>query len=515
VLDMKFSRWVWPKYSFLLFVLFILLWLVFAPVQLGGNKAYVIITGSSMAPEFQFGDLVIVHQDSRYYVGEVVAYSDPFIGPVFHRIIDYNGDRFVLQGDNNHWIDPHYPTHDEVIGKFWTRLPGIGKFVQILREPINYTIMVVAFVAFTFFPRKKGQGQKRGRKKPKRKDKRMISIRERFYEIVITFAVIAVFSLIFLVFSFSRPTTQFADNQLVLDHTGSFDYSAEAVVGLYDNPYASAGEPVYLDISDTIEIKFEYSLGTSELSDIQGTHEVIIQISDDTGWKRTLILSPMTTFEGKSFSVSSSIYIPRINQLIYRFEQITGISRSTFDLSVIPQIQLVGSHNTKEIQDKFSPSLNFQMNDSMIWMPKSEEDLTPLSITKASSISVPVVEANTVSFFAWQIPVLTLRIISSLIFVAVLAIGGWYGWSMFQITQKDKYEQIMFYYRDEIISLKKPPKFEQVIEVENFGALVSLAKNYGVKILHIYQKKWHHYYLPLEDGVFLYKEEGIKQGDEK
>jgi signal peptidase I len=504
--DMRLSRWVRPRFSVLIIAAFILLWLIFAPVQLGGNKAYVIVTGSSMAPEFQFGDLVIVHQDSHYLVGDAVAYTDPYIGPVFHRIIDYYGERFVLKGDDNYWIDPHYPTHDEIIGKLWVRFPGIGKYVKVLREPANYTIMVIAFVGITFFPQKRPKKPKRKREKREKVIRRMPPW-ERFYEIVIVIGVVAVFALIFVIFSFSKPTTQLVDRQVILNHTGSFDYSAEAVVGVYDNPHASAGEPVFLNISDTIEVQFDYELGERELSDVQGTYEVIAQISDDTGWKRTFIVSPMTAFEGESFTVSSLIYIPKINRVIARFEQITGVTRSTFDLSVIPRIQLVGNYHTQEGRNQFSPSLNFQMSESLIWMLSSEDDPDPFTVTEVSSISIPVIEANTVSFFTWQIPVLTIRIISSLIFVAVLAIGGWYGWEMYQVSKKGEYKQIVFYYGDEIINLKKPPKFENVIEVETFKALVNLAKNYGVKVLHIYQRKRHDFYLPLEDGVFLYKTE--------
>ena len=109
---MRLPRWARPNLTLFLFILFIFLWLILAPVQLGGSKAYVIVTGSSMHPEFQFGDLVVVNRYSHYAVGDVVAYEDPYIGPIFHRIIGYSGGCFVLQGNNNHWVDPYNPAPD-------------------------------------------------------------------------------------------------------------------------------------------------------------------------------------------------------------------------------------------------------------------------------------------------------------------------------------------------------------------------------------------------------------------
>jgi signal peptidase len=472
---------------------------------MGGSKAYVIVTGGSMAPAFELGDLVIVHRAPVYFVGDVVAYQDPHIGPVFHRIIDYYGDRFVLQGDNNHWVDPFFPKPDEVIGKYWFRLPGIGNFVRVLREPTNYAIMVVVFVAITFFPRKKSKSPQGKRRKPKKKDAHMITQRGRFYEIVISFGLVAVFALFFVIFSFTKPTTRVVEQQAILNHLGVFEYSADAVEGIYDNPTASSGDPVFLSISDKIDVQFDYKLGADSVAQIQGTYEIIAQISDDTGWKRTFKLTPNTPFEGNSFSASGSVNFLNVGRVINKFERITGISQSGFDLVVTPKITVFGTFEDDEITDQFSPTLRFRMNESLVWMRIGEDDTDPFTETKVSSLGVPVIEPNTVGFFTSQVPVLTIRILSVIIFIAVFAVGGWYGWKLYLVTGKGEYEQIKFYYGSEIIHLTKRPTYENLIELQAFEGLVDLAKSYGVKILHVYHRKKHHFFLPLEEGVYIYK----------
>ena len=64
------------------------MWILFAPLQFGGSAAYVILSGNSMSPEFELGDLVVTFSKNNYRQGDVVTYQHPEIGYVFHRIID-------------------------------------------------------------------------------------------------------------------------------------------------------------------------------------------------------------------------------------------------------------------------------------------------------------------------------------------------------------------------------------------------------------------------------------------
>jgi signal peptidase I len=42
------------------FIAIVLVWIFFAPVQIGGQAFYVIINGNSMEPNFHWGDLVVL-----------------------------------------------------------------------------------------------------------------------------------------------------------------------------------------------------------------------------------------------------------------------------------------------------------------------------------------------------------------------------------------------------------------------------------------------------------------------
>src|SRR5689334_14398548 len=117
-------------------------WVIFAPTRFGGQAAYVIVSGISMEPNFHRGDLAILRVVDDYAIGDVVTYRHPTIGPVIHRIIKRDGDRYVFKGDNNSWIDEYHPTKDELIGKLWIHLPAAGDLVEQLRIPRNMAALV-------------------------------------------------------------------------------------------------------------------------------------------------------------------------------------------------------------------------------------------------------------------------------------------------------------------------------------------------------------------------------------
>ena len=125
----------------LLIAALVAIWIAFAPTNLGGQVSYVLVNGISMEPGYHRGDLVIVRQAAQYQPGDVVTYHDPEMGAnVIHRIIAIQGDQYILQGDNNAWIDAYQPTRDDMVGKLWLHLPKAGRAVEWVRAPINMAL---------------------------------------------------------------------------------------------------------------------------------------------------------------------------------------------------------------------------------------------------------------------------------------------------------------------------------------------------------------------------------------
>lgn len=99
---------------------------VFGPRELGGASSYIVISGNSMEPTYHRGDLVIVRERAEYHEGDIVVYRHPLIGRVIHRVIGREGSRYVLQGDNNKFVDAFRPGAGDTIGEAVVHVPQVG-----------------------------------------------------------------------------------------------------------------------------------------------------------------------------------------------------------------------------------------------------------------------------------------------------------------------------------------------------------------------------------------------------
>lgn len=127
-------------------------WLLFLrPESLGGPVDYVVIRGTSMLPAYQSGDLVIVRAGEDYHVGDVVAYRVPDgeLGEghlIIHRLIAQQGNRWIVQGDNNNAVDPWMPAAADIVGTTWLRVPAAGRALAVIRQPAILGAIAAALV---------------------------------------------------------------------------------------------------------------------------------------------------------------------------------------------------------------------------------------------------------------------------------------------------------------------------------------------------------------------------------
>jgi signal peptidase I len=110
--------------------------IVAAPTSWGGSVNYMRIRGTSMEPTIKAGDLVMVRRQDRYDIGDVVAYRSDMGGAVvLHRIVATVGDGYLLQGDNNTFVDRSQPTAGDVLGREVLVIPHGERFVAVMAAP--------------------------------------------------------------------------------------------------------------------------------------------------------------------------------------------------------------------------------------------------------------------------------------------------------------------------------------------------------------------------------------------
>lgn len=137
-------------------------WATVAPRNIGGPASYVVTDGVSMLPHFKANGLVITRAESNYHVGEVVAYHNRQLGKVvMHRIVAMDGDRYIFKGDNNSSADQYHPKKSEIVGKEWVYWPGGGRYLNMLRNPLTFAIVIGLVTLIALLPSRRNRHRRR------------------------------------------------------------------------------------------------------------------------------------------------------------------------------------------------------------------------------------------------------------------------------------------------------------------------------------------------------------------
>lgn len=111
-----------------------------------------IVKSPSMAPTFNEGDLIIIKAcDSKKLVeGDVITFHTIINNEYAlntHRIISIvdNGvaRSYTTKGDNNAMADTHVISDGDIVGKYVTKLPGMGRFMTFLSGSTGFLLVIV------------------------------------------------------------------------------------------------------------------------------------------------------------------------------------------------------------------------------------------------------------------------------------------------------------------------------------------------------------------------------------
>lgn len=122
-----------------------------------GYKAFIVLSDSMSATDFDAGDVVLVREcdPATLKEGDIIAYQsehpDNYGETVTHKIrrktVDVNGNPgFITYGTTTNTDDELVVTYSFVLGKYQGRLPMVGKFFQFLKTTPGYIICI--FIPF-------------------------------------------------------------------------------------------------------------------------------------------------------------------------------------------------------------------------------------------------------------------------------------------------------------------------------------------------------------------------------
>ena len=110
------------------------------PELFGWSRA--VILSGSMEPSMSIGDLVIVHREKEYRVGDIVVFDSGGLS-VTHRILEKAQEGFVTKGDANNVPDKELLSGNHIIGRVAVVIPMVGKAVLFLKNPAGMMLIMM------------------------------------------------------------------------------------------------------------------------------------------------------------------------------------------------------------------------------------------------------------------------------------------------------------------------------------------------------------------------------------
>jgi hypothetical protein len=103
-----------------------------------------------MAPAYRDADLALVHREAAYGVGDIVAYRDPRVGVVMHRIVAIEAGHYVTRGDNRNRGDSYRPQEADILGRAIGRWPGGLRFILTVTSVPGLALLAGAAALIVF-----------------------------------------------------------------------------------------------------------------------------------------------------------------------------------------------------------------------------------------------------------------------------------------------------------------------------------------------------------------------------
>jgi signal peptidase I len=355
-------------------------WWYFAPTKIGGTTRYVVTKGISMEPLFHSGDLAIVRPAAQYKVGDIVAYWSTLLHTVaLHRIIAIHDGRYTFKGDNNHFTDPTHPTRSLLLGKLWIHVPHGGVWLNLFHTPVVAAVVCALLGLFLVF----GLREQRVRRRRRRKGAQGSLLQGtalvktspddglrpsiNLTALLTASAVAAAVFLVLAVIAFAQPATRASETVTPYTQQVTFGYSAQAPAGpVYPTGKIDTGDPIFLSLVHQVDVRIKYGFSTLAQHDIQGSEEILAQLSGQSGWTRNLVVVPRTHFTGDQTSTDVVLGLHKLQSLLAKVGALTGVPGVTYTVAIEPVIHITGTVAGNPVNATFSPAMNFELGPQQL-----------------------------------------------------------------------------------------------------------------------------------------------------
>ena len=130
--------------------------------MIGGYAQLTVLSGS-MEPAFSAGDLIIIHRETSYQVGDIVSFWDEG-SLTTHRLIGQGPEGFITKGDFNNTQDGRPVSPDEIAGRVVLVVPALGQVFLFLRTPLGLLLLFALGLLSLFLPELWGRIRDKGKR---------------------------------------------------------------------------------------------------------------------------------------------------------------------------------------------------------------------------------------------------------------------------------------------------------------------------------------------------------------
>jgi len=500
-----------------------------------------------MEPTLRTNDLAVVSKQRSYQEGDIVAFRVEG-DTVIHRIVGGNAEEgFITQGDNKKDPDPWRPKSQDIVGKARFHVPGGGRWLLFVREPVNLGILVGGLATLSLLG---GGEMKRRWTRNRRGGSRTAPAGRRNAPngrwpappgLLLALAVVTVVALALTaaaVYSLLEPAQKTETvERLRYEHTAAFDYTAQVQPSsLYPNgvigpvlppPVSSTSSPqsedasarpepvegraatvaapsapsIYSNAAQSLDLGVSYNLKSSAPPDVSGEYSAALQIkAGEQGWTKTLPLLPPMAFSGPQASFRVPIDLAQVWSVIDAIEKETDFKPTAYDVSVIPTVRVKGSVGPEPLDAVYAPAFSMKLTRTQI-TPDAQ-----LTRSEVKSFRDTVTRGQRFNLLGLSLPVTAARWLSSGGAAVALAVAGALAAMIFLGLGQDGAAKIRARYGSLLISVAQadPNEEGQRIQLASMQDLVRLAQRDGRVIFHHEPGPGSHRYF-IQDGAVTYQ----------
>jgi len=495
----------------------------FRPLALGGPATYIIVSGVSMEPTFHSGDLVILHRQAEYQIGDVVAYTVKGAGNVIHRIVGGDRNGYITRGDNKNGADPWTPAAEQVLGRQFLHLPKAGLVILQLRQP-HYLAALVLLAGLSVWeddhPRSRRRDCRRKAMTTAQNDPRAIPrTKEAARPAVEALAppnwagpllylalLLAALALALGFFAFRAPLAVSEEQEVLkLEHQMRFDYTVRTARSeLYPQgqvvPAGGESQSVFTRLVDSILVTYSYQLAGLQAGDLTVELTPTLRVLSGDQVLHTRPLGDPLVYQGDELTGQVELDLDEIQAWVAGLEELAGYSLNSYVLEVVPEVRVQGSAAGQEASGDFAPAFSLRVNQTQITLDGELERAESRSVTQTAT------RANRLSLAGLSMPVQQARSLSlwggipALVIAAVCAGMLYLGWGLSQTGK------LLARYRGKVVTVTAVEDAAgPVIHVAGMAELARLAEKEGALILHQAQGDGRHlFFLPAGVATYVY-----------